>query len=57
MGHMVEEPTHGTLRAEPTPNNIQRGSASYCDVADAFVELASDETRAWEHKALFFNYV
>jgi hypothetical protein len=56
MGHMVEEPTRGTLRPEPTPNNIQRGPASYCDVADAFVELASDETRAWEHKALFFNY-
>jgi hypothetical protein len=29
---------------------------SYCDVADAFVQLADDEKRTWEHKALFFNY-
>lgn len=57
MGSMVEEPTRGTLRPEPTPNNIQRGRASYCDVADAFVRLAADETRAWEREALFFNYV
>ncbi len=46
----------GTLRAEPTENNIQHGSASYCDVADALVKLAGDAERTWERKALFFNY-
>ncbi len=56
MGSMVEEPSHGTLRAEPTPKNIQHGRVSYCDVADALVDLAGDEARTWEHKALFFNY-
>ena len=56
MGSMVEEPSVGTLRAEPTQANIQRGRVSYCDVADALVKLASDEERTWEHKALFFNY-
>lgn len=56
MGQMVVEPTRGTLRAEPTRDNIQRGPASYCDVADALVELAGDASRAWERKALFFNY-
>jgi nucleoside-diphosphate-sugar epimerase len=56
MGQMVEEPSRGTLRAEPTKGNIQHGKASYCDVADAFVELAGDAARTWERKALFFNY-
>ncbi len=56
LGQMVEEPSRGSLRAEATPNNIQRGSASYCDVADVLLRLASDETRAWERKAIFFNY-
>jgi uncharacterized protein YbjT (DUF2867 family) len=56
MGQMVVEPTRGTLRPEPTKGNIQRGPASYCDVADAFVQLAGDAGRTWERKALFFNY-
>jgi len=56
MGYMVEEPSRGTLRPEPTTNNIQRGKASYCDVADAFVKLADDPERTWERKAIFFNY-
>ncbi len=56
LGQMVEQPSRGTLRAEPTENNIQHGSASYCDVADALVKLAGDADRAWERKALFFNY-
>lgn len=56
MGHMVEAPSRGTLHPEPTLNNIQRGSASYADVAAALVRIASDETRTWERKALFFNY-
>ena len=53
---MVEEPSRGALRAEPTLNNIQHGKASYCDVADALVDLAGDQKRTWERKALFFNY-
>jgi putative NADH-flavin reductase len=56
MGQMVEASSRGTLRAETTSNNIQHGSASYCDVADALVQLAGDEARTWERKALFFNY-
>jgi NAD(P)-dependent dehydrogenase (short-subunit alcohol dehydrogenase family) len=56
MGYMVEEPSRGSLRAEPTPNNIQRGRVSYCDVADALVRLATDTERTWERRALFFNY-
>ena len=56
LGQMVEEPSRGTLRAETTKDNIQHGSASYCDVADALVALAGDEKRTWERKALFFNY-
>ncbi|RYE90250.1 MAG: NAD-dependent epimerase/dehydratase family protein [Myxococcales bacterium] len=56
MGYMVEEPSRGSLRAEPTRNNIQHGRVSYADVADAFVRLAGDEGRTWERKALFFNY-
>jgi hypothetical protein len=56
MGQMVETPSRGTLRAEPTPDNIQRGPASYVDVADALVQLAGDDARTWERKALFFNY-
>lgn len=56
MGHMVVEPSRGQLRPEPTKDNIQRGPASYCDVADALVELAGDPRRTWERKALFFNY-
>jgi NAD(P)-dependent dehydrogenase (short-subunit alcohol dehydrogenase family) len=56
LGHMVEQPSRGALRAEPTRNNIQHGSVSYCDVADALVRLASDQERTWERKALFFNY-
>ena len=56
LGQMVVEPSRGALRAEATPDNIQHGSVSYCDVADALVQLAGDEKRAWEHKALFFNY-
>ena len=56
MGQMVEEPSRGTLRAEATQDNIQHGRVSYCDVADALVQLAGDAERAWEHKALFFNY-
>lgn len=56
LGQMVEQPTRGTLRAETAKANIQRGSASYCDVADALVRLADDAERTWERKALFFNY-
>ncbi len=56
LGQMVEEPSRGSLRAEPTLNNIQHGTVSYCDVADALVRLAGDEERTWERKALFFNY-
>jgi hypothetical protein len=56
MGQMVEAPSRGSLRAEPTLKNIQRGSASYCDVADAFVRLAGDPGRTWERKAIYFNY-
>ena len=57
MGYMVEEPARGVaLRPEATEKNIQRGKASYCDVADALVALAEDEQRTWERKALFFNY-
>jgi hypothetical protein len=54
--YMVETPSRGALEAQPTNDNIQHGSVSYCDVADALVKLAGDETRAWERKALFFNY-
>ena len=56
MGMMVEAPSKGTLVAEPTSGNIQRGSASYVDVAAAFVRLADDANRTWDRKALFFNY-
>lgn len=56
MGPMLEQPSRGTLRPEPTDDNIQHGSVSYCDVADALVRLAGDAERTWEHKALFFNY-
>jgi hypothetical protein len=56
LGQMLEQPSRGTLRAEPTKDNIQHGSASYCDVADALVRLAGDAERTWERKALFFNY-
>ena len=56
LGQMVEEPSRGTLNAEKTEANIQRGSASYCDVADALVRLADDPARTWERKALYFNY-
>lgn len=56
LGHMVEAPSRGALRAEATPHNIQRGSVSYVDVAEALVQLAGDEARTWERKALFFNY-
>jgi len=56
MGQMLQQPSRGTLRAEPTKDNIQHGSVSYCDVADALVRLAGDREQAWERKALFFNY-
>jgi hypothetical protein len=56
LGQMLEQPSRGMLRAEPTKDNIQHGSASYCDVADALVRLAGDAERTWERKALFFNY-
>ncbi len=56
MGQMVEASSRGTLRAEATLNNIQHGSVSYIDVAKALVQLASDDERTWERKALFFNY-
>ena len=56
MGHMVESVSRGTLCAEATLNNIQHGSVSYVDVAEALVQLASDGERTWERKALFFNY-
>jgi hypothetical protein len=56
MGQMVEQPPRGTLRAEGTQDNIQHGSVSYCDVADALVRLAGDAERTWERKAIFFNY-
>jgi hypothetical protein len=56
LGQMVEQPSRGALRAEPTKHNIQHGSASYCDVADALVRLAGDAEQTWERKALFFNY-
>jgi len=57
LGQMVEAPSRGALRAEATLNNIQRGSASYVDVAESLVQLAGDEERTWERKPLFFNYV
>ena len=56
MGYMVSEPSRGELRAEGTLNNIQRGAASYCDVGRALVQLAGDESKQWERKAVFFNY-
>jgi putative NADH-flavin reductase len=56
LGSMVEQPTRGELRAETTKHNIQHGSVSYCDVADALVRLAGDAQRTWERKALYFNY-
>lgn len=56
LGQMVEQPTRGALRAEPTANNLQHGSVSYCDVAVALVKLAGDAERTWERRALFFNY-
>jgi hypothetical protein len=56
MGAMVEQSSRGTLRAETAKDNIQHGSASYADVADALVRLAGDAERKWERKALFFNY-
>ncbi|KAJ3094262.1 hypothetical protein HK100_006211, partial [Physocladia obscura] len=56
LGYMVEEPSRGVLSPEPTLNNIQKGPASYCDVADAFCRLAADPDRTWERKAIFFNY-
>lgn len=56
MGQMLETPPRGTLVPEPTANNIQRGSASYGDVADALVRLAGDGERTWERKAVYFNY-
>jgi hypothetical protein len=56
LGQMVEQPSRGTLRPEPTEKNIQHGPASYCDVANALVDLAGDTERRWERKALFFNY-
>jgi len=56
MGQMVEAPSRGTLRPQATLNNIQHGSVSYVDVAEALVQLASDDERTWERKALFFNY-
>jgi len=57
LGHMVIAPSNGTLRPEETLNNIQHGNVSYVDVAEALVQVASDEQRTWERKALFFNYV
>ena len=56
LGRMVEQPSRGALRAEATKDNMQRGSVSYCDVADALVRIAGDAERTWERKALFFNY-
>ncbi len=56
LGQMVEQPSRGPLQPGPTLHNIQRGSASYCDVADALVRLAGDGARTWERKALYFNY-
>lgn len=56
LGQMVEAPSRGTLRAEATLHNIQHGSVSYVDVAEALVRLAGDGARTWERKALFFNY-
>ncbi len=56
LGRMVEEPSRGALRPEPTRDNIQYGAASYCDVADALVSLAGDPEHTWERRALFFNY-
>lgn len=57
MGYMVVAPSQGTLHPEATLNNIQHGNVSYVDVAEALVQLASDEKRTWERKALFFNYI
>ncbi|MBB6144358.1 hypothetical protein HNQ77_002310 [Silvibacterium bohemicum] len=56
LGQMVEAPSRGLLRPESTLNNIQRGSVSYIDVAEALTQLASDQTRMWERKPLYFNY-
>jgi NAD(P)H-binding len=56
MGQMVEAPPRGLLRPETTSNNIQRGSVSYVDVAEALMQLANDEMRTWERKPLYFNY-
>ncbi len=56
MGQMVEAPSRGVLHPETTLNNIQRGSVSYVDVAEALMQLANDEMRTWERKPLYFNY-
>jgi putative NADH-flavin reductase len=56
LGYIVDEPPRGVLEPQPTLNNIQNGSVSYSDLADALVALAADGRRAWERKALFFNY-
>ena len=56
MGYMVEEPSKGSLEAQTTANNMQRGTVSYCEVGDALVRLAGDKTRAWERKGVYFNY-
>ena len=56
MGQMVEATSRGRLRAETAVKNIQHGSVSYVDVAEALVRVAGEEGRKWERKALFFNY-
>ena len=58
LGYMVEAPSRGVLVAEPTENNIQRGSVSYVDVGRALVGIAgdADAVARWSRKALFLNY-
>ena len=56
MGRMLDEPSKGTLVAEGTRDNIQRGSVSFTDVGTALVELAGDTSGIWDRQAIFYNY-
>jgi putative NADH-flavin reductase len=56
MGFIDEARSRGALRAEATPGNIQRGTASACDIGAALVALAAGEERQWDRKAIYFNY-
>lgn len=56
LGLMAENPHQGTLVPQPTLDNIQHGTASYCDVADALVQLAGDKGKIWHRQPLILNY-